>query len=366
LTVYRGIRSEIVGQNEKYRKEEELVWWGFSSCSKIRDISEKDQFLGITGQRTLFIIDCFQGKDISKHSYFKREHEVLLLPATTVQVISNEHHRHGLNIIHLKEIKSSFILLEPVSSPEEIKALKGLSNLKKSATLSKIPTVESERYFNPKLNEYIARCKPRSEVFLIGKRFNEIEIKVVVQQLIIEKQCRDLFLRESGVTSQGASIISEALHLNNTLQRLFMSHNRIGDIGTQALAQALSGNNNVTLKQLCLGDNGITDEGIEYLADMLISNKTLTHLWLFSNEISDRGLKRLAEVLMNNNRTLQVLSLEWNKFRSDSSVDILVSMLKINPSLTELNLNSCKLSKTAIKQLKTVAKTKKNFKLTID
>ncbi len=93
-----------------------MVWWGFSSCSKHRNISEKDQFLEESGRRTLFKIDCIKGKDISKHSYYRNEQEVLLLPATKMEVIHTEHRKNNLNIIHLKEVESSFILLEPVST----------------------------------------------------------------------------------------------------------------------------------------------------------------------------------------------------------------------------------------------------------
>jgi hypothetical protein len=116
LTIYRGVRSETGDEYEQYQVGEKLVWWGFSSCSKHRNISEKDQFLGESGRRTLFKIDCIKGKDISKHSYYRNEQEVLLLPATKMEVIHTKHRKNNLNIIHLKEVESSFILLEPVST----------------------------------------------------------------------------------------------------------------------------------------------------------------------------------------------------------------------------------------------------------
>ncbi|CAF4028348.1 unnamed protein product, partial [Rotaria sp. Silwood1] len=66
-------------------------------------------------------------------------------------------------------------------------------------------------------------------------------------------------------TSEGAMIISEALRNNNTLVKLFLSHNKLGDDGTKFLARALSYDNNSTLRELSLGHNGITDQGAEYL-----------------------------------------------------------------------------------------------------
>jgi len=366
LTVYRGVRNGIESQDEKYQIGKQVVWWGFSSCSTDRKVSEKEQFLGETGQGTLFIIDCINGKDIANHSYFRKENEILLLPATKFQVINNEYRKNGSHIIHLKEIESSYILLEPVSSREEIKVFEKPSVSEKRESVLTLPDPEPERYCNPKLNEYIVKLKPRSEVFLIGKRFNENDIELIVKEIIIGKQCRDLFLRESGITSQGAIAIAQGLHGNKTLERLYISHNMIGDDGAKALAQSLSGNHNSKLRELCLGFNCITDAGVEHLANMLASNKTLTHLLLAKNEISDHGLHLLADVITNTNKTLQVLALEWNTFRNDSSVDILTNMLNKNQSLTTLSLNSCKLPKTAEKKLKAAAKLKKKFELTIN
>ncbi|CAF4347462.1 unnamed protein product, partial [Rotaria sordida] len=76
-------------------------------------------------------------------------------------------------------------------------------------------------------------------------------------------------------------------------------------------------------------------------------------------------LKLLSKALINKNKTLQVLSLEWNKFRNDTSVNILVGLLEKNKSLTTLNLENCKLPKSGIEQLRLLTKTKKNFELLI-
>ena len=387
LTVYRGINLVSDNDYKKYLGVKDLVWWGFSSCSTNRGISENEQFCGQTGNRILFVIDCIKGKDIGKHSYFKKESEVLLLPATTVEFVKYEKPKHGLHVIHLREIKSPHVLLEPPFTPDEMPNLittsiphknesmpskNGLSLLKtasllfKNGSLPRGSVPETDRYRNRKLEEHIIQIEPRTEVCLIGKRYTEDDMDIIVEQIITGKSCRALFLRESGVTSHGANIIANALYNNTTLERLFISHNKIGDEGAKVLANVLADDNNVTLKQLCLSYNGITDVGIDYLAAMLESNKTLTHLWLASNNITDQGFQRLAEVLTNKNRKLQLLSLEWNKTCSDTTGNIFIEMLTKNQSLTSLNLASCKLSRKALKQLKTVAHTKKNFELITD
>ncbi|CAF2724422.1 unnamed protein product [Rotaria sp. Silwood2] len=366
VTVYRGVKDIIESEHEKYKVGKRLVWWGFSSCSTNRDVSEDDQFVGKTGIKTLFIIDCVKGIDVGNHSYFRKENEILLLPATQVEVIGYEEQEDNLRIIYLEEIESSHILLEPISSEEEIQDLRKISGSQSKIRIPIIFPTMVARYRNNKLNESIQRCKSDAEAYLNGRRLSKADLEIVVKQVMIDKQCRAVFLRESHIIADGAYIISEALRDNNTLEKLFLSHNKIGDDGAKYLARALSGDNNSTLKQITLCHNDITDQGIEYLAKMLESNKTLTHLWLASNKITDQGLHMLCHVLMEKNKTLQVLHLEWNKFRNDTSVTILLDMLNKNKSLTKINLENCKLSKSGIEQLKHLVKTKKNFELLIN
>ena len=364
LKVYRGVRSEIKGGYAEYQIREDIIWWGFSSCSKSRNISEKGQFLGEAGTRTLFIIESINGRDISDHSYYGREKEVLLCSGATVRVTKREFSQDGVLLIRLTEEASPYNLLGLSSTEGE--SIESPSASAQQPVSSAIPPVypdSPDRYFNTNLSKDIARLKPYTEGYFIGKRLNDNDVEMIAREVVLGKQCRSLFLRESAVTSRGVTFIAETLLHQNVLETLFMAHNNIGDLGVKALAKSLK--SNVTLKQLNLGFNDITDEGIEHLANALESNKSLTHLWLPSNKITDRGLRRLGEVLTNTNKTLQVLSLEWNKFSSDSSVDILVSMLNSNKTLTALNLNSCALPRSAADQLKKVSKKKKHFDLTI-
>ena len=109
--VYRGIKVDL---SELYSEEKTFIWWGFSSCASNIGVLESEQFIGKTGTRTLFIIDCFSGKDVSRHSYFQSEEEVILLPARQLEVISCFQPSSGFHMIQLKEIESSDILLSPV------------------------------------------------------------------------------------------------------------------------------------------------------------------------------------------------------------------------------------------------------------
>ncbi|CAF3953836.1 unnamed protein product [Rotaria sp. Silwood1] len=108
-TVWSGVKGDLSTQ---YPIGKEFVWWGFSSCSESRQFLEQEKFLGKTGVKTLFRIECETGKSIRAHSYCKTEDEILLLPATRMRVISQMDSSNGAVVIHLKEIKSPFPLLQ--------------------------------------------------------------------------------------------------------------------------------------------------------------------------------------------------------------------------------------------------------------
>ncbi|CAF1474014.1 unnamed protein product [Adineta ricciae] len=111
-TVYRGVKCDM---RQQYKKGDTIIWWGFSSCTTTMDALENDQFLGSTGTRTFFSIECKSGKDIQQHSQYKTENEILLLPARQFQVVACLNQSGGLYMIQLREIDPPYPLLEPVS-----------------------------------------------------------------------------------------------------------------------------------------------------------------------------------------------------------------------------------------------------------
>ncbi|CAF3729847.1 unnamed protein product, partial [Adineta steineri] len=119
--VFRGVNLDLTNQ---YTEGKTFVWWGFSSCTTSIEVLENEQFLGKTGERTMFTIECDSGKDISRHSYCHSEKEVLLLPARQFIVVSCLRPASGLHMIQLKEIKPPVTLLEPATNqPLQIRPL---------------------------------------------------------------------------------------------------------------------------------------------------------------------------------------------------------------------------------------------------
>ena len=57
---------------------DDFIWWGASSCTETMKVMEK--FVGRSGVRTLFMIECINGKSIKSHSFYKDENEIILMP----------------------------------------------------------------------------------------------------------------------------------------------------------------------------------------------------------------------------------------------------------------------------------------------
>jgi hypothetical protein len=225
----------------------------------------------------LFTIECNSGRYIHRHSYVEKENEVLLLPATQLEVVACLNPSHDFHIIQLREVDPSSPPLERLpghpslvaGSPAIEPPKKFLSTIRnmpllKTMTLSRTP----ENYQNLKLEKRIAKYEPHSMIDLDRQSLTDQDMLIVVQQAVINKQCTMLRLSDNKITSQGVSILAAALRNNRTLEGLYIFNNRVGDTSVYSLAQVLAENNS-TLRTLSLGWNGIIDEGTDHLAEIL-------------------------------------------------------------------------------------------------
>ncbi|CAF1227836.1 unnamed protein product [Adineta steineri] len=109
--IYRGVKEDL---HEQYSTGNTFVWWDFSSCTRSISVLQTEAFLGTKGKRTMFNIECSNGKDIRHHSCFPTEDEVLLLPARQFCVQGCLNTGDGLYMIQIREIQPPFSLLAPV------------------------------------------------------------------------------------------------------------------------------------------------------------------------------------------------------------------------------------------------------------
>ena len=123
-TVYRGLPINI---GEQFEVGQTGTWWSISTGTSNISILELPEFLGKSGLRTLFIIECKNGKYIRKHSYFEADEEVLLLPGFNFEVISRFYGGNGLHIIGLREV--AFISEEAPPLPTDAVIMTQICNV---------------------------------------------------------------------------------------------------------------------------------------------------------------------------------------------------------------------------------------------
>ncbi|CAF1182846.1 unnamed protein product [Didymodactylos carnosus] len=107
--VWRGVKGDL---KVEYSPKTQFFWWGLSSCTKHINILQSEEFLGETGARTLFSIECYNGKLIQNHSCFPDECEVLLLPCSYFEVIGNIEQNNNLRIIPLRQIEPPCVMIQ--------------------------------------------------------------------------------------------------------------------------------------------------------------------------------------------------------------------------------------------------------------
>lgn len=276
-TVYRGIKRNLI---EDYPRGKQFVWWGFSSCTSSIDVLQSELFLGNTHNRTMFTIECFNGKDIQRHSYYETEHEILILAATQFQVVASLNQGKDLNIVQLKEIQPPYPLIQPVivSRPYLIKPASIKNSALEPMTIPpKKKSTSTTQYQNLKLRSIIERHASCGPIDLKNQQLVDLDVPIIIKYAIINKTCTSLWLTGNKLTSESMQDVALALDNNEHLKILWLNNNRICDAGIQLLARILAKNNS-SLTKLDLGKTNMKNNGARNLADMLKSNTILTHL----------------------------------------------------------------------------------------
>ncbi|CAF2118608.1 unnamed protein product [Rotaria magnacalcarata] len=117
--IWHGVKADL---QAKYETGKSYTWWAITSCAQSVDVLQNPAYLGETGVRTVFSIECLNGRPIKAHSCHQRDEEILLLPGTYFEVISNVNTGHGLQVIRSRERPPPYVLLEPPFSTGDTEA----------------------------------------------------------------------------------------------------------------------------------------------------------------------------------------------------------------------------------------------------
>lgn len=136
------------------------------------------------------------------------------------------------------------------------------------------------------------------------------------------------------IDGEGAALLADALSAN-TITYLELGNNPLTDEGVQALAMALRGN--TSLQSLVLYNTGLRNPGVEALASVLDTHPALAVLVLDSNPFDDQGAASFATAL-GRNKTLSRLTVRYSKL-SDVGLTYLANALGTNGGLKSLKLS---------------------------
>ncbi|KAL4492967.1 hypothetical protein ABPG72_020746 [Tetrahymena utriculariae] len=140
-----------------------------------------------------------------------------------------------------------------------------------------------------------------------------------------------LIFKQNFISNQGIIQISEVLKSNHQqLMQLDLENNKIKDLGAKALFKALLQNN--SLNKLNLSQNQIGDACSQELKDLLESTMTLQELYLKWNNFRQDGGICIAQGIKKN-QSLKVLDISFNNLASHQSKKILSSEKELSPSL---------------------------------
>ena len=176
-TIYRGVKLNL---RNRYKEGARIVWWAFSSCTKILGVLEKEQFIGKSGTRILFAIECDTRKNIHEHSFYPDEDERLLLPDGEFEVVSSVDMGNQRSMIQLKEVEPRF------------------------------PNIA----FVPSLT-----IKP-VKIPYSCERLTDNEIPRIIKEALEQQQCTKLDLFGNRMTHEGAALLTKALK-SNKLRKSF-------------------------------------------------------------------------------------------------------------------------------------------------
>jgi hypothetical protein len=388
-TVFRGIKLNL---SQLYPVGKQFVWWGFSSCTTTMGLLESPKFLGQTGMRTLFVIECFTGKNIHHHSYYPSEDEILLVAARHFEVMSCLNPAPDLWMIHVKEIRPKFAHLKTDSSiSSSFEAIKSndtdswpsmVSDTLSSMTLSSClkEEVANATYTSNDENEEkkVALQSADSqleETLLLGfeiERAIDKNKNVECGAHVSKKE--DHHSLPVVENTDSTSNTQEAMHIslpsplsnllnskksNDSINQMCM-HNSMEDVGSidsdlvdqstqnetiNIISSTMIGTQSMTMY---FKNRVITTIDAQIMAQIVEKNERLHTLNLFNNDLGDHGIYQLTLVLLT--RTpLNVLYIRQNGITDVGAAHLADVLAARSQTLTRLYLDGNKITDIGVK-----------------
>lgn len=160
-------------------------------------------------------------------------------------------------------------------------------------------------------------------------------------EIIAENSCSEISLISEEIDDEETEVLASALQKNNTIRKVDLSNNHIGDSGAKAIAKAFTSSillrRNNTLMEINLSCNDISDMGACAFAEALEKNNTLIKLNLFGNNIGNKGAIAFIKLKMSKkNDTITEIELDGNHI-DETLLGLIDFLLQYNFELRYLN-----------------------------
>jgi Ran GTPase-activating protein (RanGAP) involved in mRNA processing and transport len=168
-------------------------------------------------------------------------------------------------------------------------------------------------------------------------KLNDNELEMVSQGLYNAKTVPlvRLSLKNNSIGNRGAASMYNWLQSNKTLEELDLSKNQIGSMGANTMITAFRDNGRTRIRMLNLAHNEIWDPDD---GSFFSKNTTLQILNLEGNFVNDEGVELLAAgIAANEDTALVKLFLGWNGL-GDEGMIALAQMIGVNTSIQVLGL----------------------------
>ena len=146
----------------------------------------------------------------------------------------------------------------------------------------------------------------------------------------------DLDLSLNRLGAESGSVIIDAFCINSTVRSLNLGWNELGPVCAISIARVLAVNTSLISLQLMRND--FYDCGAELIADAFAFNCTLTDLNLSCNRIASPCLQSLMAMFQST--SLRSLNLEHNPFSSPAVSTNILTLIRLNTTLTRLVVHS--------------------------
>ncbi|XP_012944138.1 leucine-rich repeat-containing protein 73 [Aplysia californica] len=138
--------------------------------------------------------------------------------------------------------------------------------------------------------------KELQELDLSDCKFGDVGAGAVAKLLNSDMDVDTLTLSYNhAISSQGWSLIGNALNGNRNLQTLTLDHNFIGNDGLQCLCSGLYDNRSLTA--LDLNDVGLSQAGGATLNELLKRNTTILEITLTGNRLTDEQIDNVQKYI---------------------------------------------------------------------